>query len=313
MWLIPMLWGGAFLTGATALREISADTVSFLRFAITIVVGVPIFHAAIRTTLRGLSADRSMRTARWSAVLVLAATGGVLYHVVFYAGLARTEAPIASVVIAMNPLFTAIGSAVVFRSNRPGVALFTGLVVAFIGVCALAADKAGGHESSSLVARIVEGWGTGEWLCLVAAFAWTVYALCLQRFRATLLAELPSAGLTMLVYLVTTLALAPVVVVRGGVAEIAAMSGTAWLCMLYIGILSTVVAYTLYNVVLDRIGAARTAQLTYAVPALTTGLALLLVPSFEPTWRTWLGLACVTLGLVIADGRVARRIGAAFR
>lgn len=117
----------------------------------------------------------------------------------------------------------------------------------------------------------------------------------------------------MLVYLVTTLALAPVVVVRGGVAEIAAMSGTAWLCMLYIGVLSTVVAYTLYNVVLDRIGAARTAQLTYAVPALTTGLALLLVPSFEPTWRTWLGLACVTLGLVIADGRVARRIGAAFR
>ncbi|MDZ4756135.1 MAG: EamA family transporter [Phycisphaerae bacterium] len=134
----------------------------------------------------------------------------------------------------------------------------------------------------------------------------TAYALLLQRFRASVLAGLPSAGVTLLTYGLTAALLLPIVTLSGGIGEIPGMNAVEWFCILYIGVVSTVVAYTIYNIVVDRIGAARTSQLTYAVPALTTLLSFFLLSSFAPTWRAAIGVGVVTVGLVIADGRAAR-------
>ncbi len=309
MWIIPCLWAGAFLTGAAALQRLSADTVSFLRFAVTVVFGLVLLWRPIRATLAA-----RLTSAQWGAILLLATFGGVLYHVAFYYGLARSAPPIASVVIAMNPILTTIAAAIVMRHRRPTAILFIGLAFAFAGVLALAADKtrAIGAADASMWERILSGWGEGETFCLIAACAWSVYALLLQRFREGVLAGLPSAGVTYLTYAVTAAMLLPVVIATGGVAEIPTMDTREWGCVLYIGVLSTVVAYTMYNVVLDRIGAARTSQLTYVVPALTTLLTVVLLHTFEPTWRTALGIVLVTTGLVVSDGRFARAFLARF-
>jgi len=160
MWIIPCLWAGAFLTGATALERLSADTLSFLRFAVTMVVGVPLLWRPLRATL---GAMRTSPTARrqWQALLVLAIVGGVLSHVAFNYGLARTEAPVASVLIALNPIFTTIAATLLARTQRPTIALFVGLILAFAGVLALAADKAlaDGDGRLGFIETIWKSWG----------------------------------------------------------------------------------------------------------------------------------------------------------
>lgn len=307
MWIVPILWAGAFLTGSSALGRLSADTVSFLRFAVT-VLGGAIF---LRRPTLALVAARPSRQA-WGALVLLALVGGVAYHVLFYLGLARSEPPIASVVIATNPMLTALGAAIFLRDRRPTAALFVGLVLAFSGAVLLAGDHAGRADTDlPFLARIARGWGTGETLCLAASFAWAIYAVLLQRFRSGILRPYPSAGVTFVVYTMTAVVLLPVVLLSGGAEEIPTMNTREWGCMIYLGLISTVLAYTMYNAAIDRVGSARVSQVTYAVPTLTTLLSILF-RGFHPTAITWCGLAIVTVGLIVSDGRAIRALRAKF-
>lgn len=306
--MVPCLWAGAFLTGSAALVRLSPETVSFLRFAVTIVAGAAVLRRPLIATIR---ARPDLK--QWGAMLLLALLGGVTYHIVFYAGLARTQPPIASVVIATNPILTALGAALVFRHHRPARSLWIGLACAFVGVILLAMDKpidlaSRSAPATSFLGRLAGGWGLGETLCLVASLAWAAFAILMQRFRSGLLSPFPGAGVTVLVYALTAILLLPIVILTGGIAEIAVMTIGDWGCMLYLGVVATVIAYTLYNAGLDRVGSARVSQVTYAVPALTTILSLWFVASFDPTASTWSGLALVTIGLLVSDGRAVHAI-----
>lgn len=309
MWLVPMLWAGAFLTGSAALKQLSPGMVSFLRFAVTVAGGSVVLGRPGLAVLRACPKPRA-----WAALLTLAIFGGLLYHVVFYAGLAATQPPVASVVIATNPILTTLGAAIFLRTRRPTLGLFVGLAFAFSGVVLLAADKPmAGDAEAGFLARIVAGWGRGETLCLVASASWAIFAVLLQHFRTTALAGLPSAGVTYIVYVLTTILLLPCLFFPGAASSLAAMTLPGWGCMLYLGVGSTVIAYTLYNAALDRVGSARVSQITYAVPALTTLLSLWLVPDFHPGWRTWCGLGLVTIGLVVSEGRLLAKARERFR
>lgn len=299
LWLVPVLWSGAFLTGDRALRALSPATVSFARFAIAAVVAAPILGPSLRGALRqGVSA------AAWRAIALLCAVGGVLYHLLFYAGLSRSTGPVASVIIAMIPIFTALGSALFLRDRRVGLAQLAGVALAFAGVCSLASDKPG--LAGGLAFRLAHSWGAGESLCLLAAAAWSAYVLLLQHLRAGPLRALPGGAVTLLHYALTALGTLPFALADGGLRALAAADGTTWLCLAYVGVASTVAAYTLYNAALDRVGSARVAQVAYLVPALTTGLSWMLHRDAHFTARTALGLSLVALGLLTADGALAR-------
>lgn len=309
MWIVPILWSGAFLTGASALLRLSADTVSFLRFAITVAGGALVLHRPVRQALHAGITARG-----WGAIAILALSGGVLYHVLFYLGLARSHAPIASVVIATNPMLTALGCAIFLRDRRPTASLFIGLVLAFVGAVFLAADHADASgvtgASSPFLSRVIGGWGLGESLCLGASFSWAIFAVLMQRFRTGVLSGLPSAGVTFLVYSLTAAILLPITVATGGIREIPTMTAKEWGCMLYLGLIATVIAYTLYNAAIDRVGSARVSQVTYAVPTLTTLLSVLL-NGYVPGSAAIGGLVLVTIGLIVSDGRAIAALRAA--
>lgn len=312
MWVVPMLWAGAFLTGASALERLSSDTVSFARFAITVIGGACVLHRPILTLLRAKPSR-----AAWGAMTLLALTGGVVYHILFYLGLARSEAPVASVVIATNPILTALGCAIFLRDRKPTRALFVGLGLAFLGAVLLAADRGRVDPSNpsdlagglSLVSRILRGWGIGETLCLLASISWAIFAVLLQRFRSGVLAPFPSAGVTFAVYAITALILLPVTIASGGIMELVDASPREWGCLVYLGLIATVVAYTMYNAAIDRVGSARVSQVTYAVPTFTTLLSAALF-GFRPGASGIAGLVIVTLGLIVSDGRVVQALRA---
>lgn len=304
MWVVPILWGGAFLTGASALKRLSPDTVTFLRFAITVAGASIVLHAPILAFLRARPTSR-----QWLAITLLALFGGVAYHVAFYAGLKETQPPVASVVIATNPILTTLGAAIFLRDRRPTPSIFVGLALAFAGVFLLAMDKPlPDADSLGFFNRLARGWGRGETLCLVASCCWAVFAVLMQHFRGSVLKSLPGPGVTVAVYAVTTLLMLPIVVATGGIRAIPSMRASDWGCMLYLGLVATVIAYTLYNAAIDRVGSARVSQVTYAVPALTTLLTLAFDSAFQPSWVTWIGLAVVTAGLVVSDGRLVGAI-----
>ncbi len=305
MWLVPCLWAGAFLTGSSALLRLSADTVSFLRFAVTIVGGAIV----LRRPIRELVASRPSIRA-WGAIALLAVVGGVTYHLLFYLGLARSQPPIASVVIATNPMLTALGCAIFLRDRRPTASLFVGLSLAFGGAVCLAADQPDklGHDAPFL-ARMFDGWGAGETFCLAASLAWATFAVLMQRLRGGVLRGLPSAGVTYCVYAMSAMLVLPIVAISGDVREISTMNAREWSCMLYIGLIATVIAYTMYNAAIDRVGSARVSQVTYAVPSLTTILSIVFA-GYVPGRSAIAGLLLVTVGLIVSDGRVVSAIRA---
>jgi drug/metabolite transporter (DMT)-like permease len=192
------------------------------------------------------------------------------------------------------------------KDRKPTASLFFGLALAFAGALLLAADK-------PIKATDSTGWGLGETLCLSASLSWAASTVLLQHFRSTVLRGLPSAGLTYLGYAVTALLLLPIALAQGAAEQLPRVSVNACGCLAYIGLMSTVLAYTLFNAGVDRAGSARASHVTYAVPALTTLLSLGLLPEFHPTYRTWVGLLLVTLGLVISEGSLVSALRARTR
>jgi drug/metabolite transporter (DMT)-like permease len=252
MWLVPALWAGAFLTGASALRDLSPTLVAFLRFAITVVGGAALFGRPAWAVLRARPGARA-----WLAIGVLSLTSGVVYHLLFYTGLARTPAPVAAIIIATNPIFTTLGVALFLKGRMPTLRLISGLLLAFAGAVSLSAEKQ----------SVGAGVGLGEALCLGASVTWAAASVLLEHFRSTVLKGLPSAGVTYLGYTATAALLLPLAIAQGALHQLPTVSVGAWVCLAYIGLISTVLAYTLFNAGVDRAGSARASNVASAVPA----------------------------------------------
>jgi drug/metabolite transporter (DMT)-like permease len=225
----------------------------------------PFAFNALRLTLSALAlgvADRLERRGRpapptpWLAVIGLGLLTSLLYQVLFVEGIARTSATHTGFLIASGPLWTAL-IARALGVERPGPRAWLALAVAFVGTC--------------LVASAREGAGAtlrGNLLLLLAMIAWALGTVLsrpvLSTFPATRLAflftcvALPGHWLLALPHVRTALA---------------GLGLAGWSAVAYSGLLSTGIAYSLWNQSVLRIGPARTSALNNLVPLIALTLA----------------------------------------
>ena len=232
---------------------------------------------------RRLSAFRMPRNT-WERV-ALAGFCVAVYNLTFFAGVKLAGVAVGTAVaIGSGPIWAGALQSIFFRQT-PKRAWWVGTMLAVVGGCLMVipAENTAGANSS------IDAFGIA--LCLTAGLSYACYTLISQRR----VSEAPPPTVTLWVFSVAAAIAAPVAFMVSGPFS-AALPG--WAVLIYLGLVSTGVAYLLFSYALQRISGATGVTLALAEPVTAFALAVLVLRE-QPTPMAFLGLAFVLGGLVL--------------
>ena len=272
---VVVLWTGfVVLSRLATVTSFMPLDLAFVRFAVAGLAILPV--AAIRGTTE-------LRRAGWLKAFVLAATAGLGFTLISF--IAFTKAPAAHGAALMPgalPLWTAILATLVLGEALGRLKLI-GLACIVGGIAATA-----GH---SMIAATPQQL-TGDAMFIAASMTWAVFTIAARAWKVPPMdATVAIFGLSAAIYCPMYLMLA-----ESGLGQV------PWRDLIiqgvFQGILSTVVSIPLYTRALAAIGPAATTMITASVPAAVTLTAIPLLGEI-PSALTWLGIALVSVGIVM--------------
>lgn len=286
--LVAACWGGTFIAGRILAQAMPHLLAATGRFAI----------AAVALLLLAWKREGGLPRLSRSQLLATAALGlsGIfLYNVCFFGALARMPAGRTALFIALNPIVTALASALLLR-ERLGTSRWLGIALAFLGAAVVITrgDPLGAaHDLGQAV-------GLGELLMLGAISAWAAY---------TLLGRTVMKGLTPIAATTWAVLWGLGFLACGALFELpsfdtARLTPQLVLAMAYLGIFGTVLGFVWYNEGVRAIGPSRTAIFNNLVPVFGVFFAAVLLG--EPVLVSMVVGGALVLGGVMLTNRPRR-------
>jgi drug/metabolite transporter (DMT)-like permease len=251
-------WGAMFPIAADALKRIDPFSLTAIRYGVATLVFL---------TLLRLIEGNVHAHGRHRELAVLGAIGFAGFNLLTYVGLEHTHPQNAALIVALQPLITALGLWLTTR-QIPTRHTFVAMGLALLGVF-LVITK--GHPAS-----IASGDGAlGELLVLIGCACWIGYTLA-----------------------------ATAVAVAIGQADVpgAADLGAVWWQTLYIFAIGAVVAVLAWNEGVRRIGPANAALFLNLVPIISFAIAIS-IQGYDPNGWELAGAALTIAALVYANLR----------
>jgi drug/metabolite transporter (DMT)-like permease len=275
--VMTTIWAVNFSVAKFAVTEIGPRAFTGLRVALAAIVLLAI-SAVVRAPL---PSRRDVLT-----LLVIGVVGHAVYQVLFIEGLARTRAGNAALIVAATPAFIAMVSrwrGIETLRRRA----FAGIGLSIVGVAAVVL----GSATSRLGAASL----FGTLLIFGATLCWTTFTIGLQPF---------AAGIHPLTLATTTIVggVVPLLIFSGpALLEVdwPAVSGAAWLALLYASVLSMVVAYLFWFRGVRVIGPTRTAVYANVQPLIALLVAWATLGEVPTAWQA-MGAATIISGVLIA-------------
>jgi drug/metabolite transporter (DMT)-like permease len=255
----------------------------------------PFLFNAVRLSLSALAlgiidrierGDRPKTRVAWTTVLWYGLLSSLIYQVLFLWGMNATTASNTALIIASGPLWAAVFSAL-YRLEKPTARSNISLAIAFTGTLLVTASGSVGERDTA--AGPNELWGNLAILASMMTFAWTTV------ISKPILEVVPATRLAFLSVLVSLPGHWILATPFLGFTE-PARPGLLGFSLFYSGVLSTGVAYALWNRSVRTIGPARTATFSYLVPVVALAVAWSFLDE-NPTGLQMIGGALVILGL----------------
>ena len=286
MKIVPSLtaalaWGVMFPIAASAITRVDPFTLTAVRYG----VAALIFLVLLKAIEGNLSA-----VGRHRELFVLGSLGFAGFNLLTYVGLEHTHPQNAALIVALQPLITAIGLWLTTR-QVPTRHTFAAMAVALLGVF-LVITK--GHPST-----IAHGDGAlGELLVLIGCACWIVYTLGARRFADY--SPLRYTAISATYGTLTIFAVTAIVALTGGLRFDA--GGALWWQTLYIILIGAVVAVLAWNEGVRRIGPANGALFLNLVPIISFAIAIT-IQGYDPNGWELAGAALTIGALVYANLR----------
>lgn len=283
--VVVLLWSSTFVITKAAFTEVSPLGIIFSRFLIMLALAFAVLAA------RGHGERRTIERGDLGRFVLAGLSGYTLYQLGFTLGLDHTSPFSSSLLIAMVPLFTVLILAIM--GERTPLQGWVGVGVALVGVVIFLLDKrdAGG------------GTLIGDLLSIGAGICFAIYGIV----NRPLVAKYPAATYTAWTLLAGAVPLLLVSLPATLEQDWRAVSGAAWLSIVYLAILPVYVAYMLWNYAIARRGVAKATTFSLLVPIAAGVLSVVFMGEpFGPL--KLLGAALVLAGLVIV--RLPRLPGA---
>jgi len=282
LWLLSLLWGGAFFFAGVAVKELPPLTCVLVRVALAAMTLLPIFLSL------GFAVPRLL--ADWLPFFGMALLNNVLPFAFIFAGQTLITVGLSSIINAMTPLITVIVMAA-FQAERLTIQRCVGVALGAAGVAILH-----GFDGA------IDGPQTlGMGLCFAGALSYGFAALWGRRY----LAGIPPLMSATCQLICSTLVMLPVVALTDRPWTLNAPSQATLLALLALAVLGTAVAYLVFFHILVRAGASNVMLVTLLIPVTAVLLGNLCLG--EPLRsRDMAGAIVIAIGLLFIDGRALR-------
>lgn len=273
---VIVIWGLNFVVMKIGLQSLSPMMLGALRFA---AASLPFVLFVGRPTMP------------WRYVVAYGLAQGVGQFGLLFLGLhLGMTAGMASVVMQTQAFFTLLMAAALL-GERAHPLQWLGLSVAFVGLLMIAGAHGEGARQMTLAGFV---------LTLGAAFMWAVSNLVARKAaQAGAYEPFPFIVWSSLVPIVPFLLLSAAVDGSASMAvQLAGLDGRALFAVLYLALLATLLAYSLWTRLLQRHPAGRVTPFSLLVPVVGLVAAMTLLGE-TPTPLQWAGTAMVLAGMVV--------------
>ena len=218
-------------------------------------------------------------------------TGGALYFVLQNIALKLTLLSDVVIVIAVNPLLTAILAAIFLKEEHFSWKVLLGSMVAFAGVA---------------VVTLRDGfvWGDGllgNLLAFLAALSWAVYCIFLKRVQG----RRSTLDITRKVMLYGTLCALPVMFLEPRTPVSTLLRTDILFNMLFLALICSMAAFFIWNLVIKKIGAIRSSNYLYLDPIVSIIIGVIVLNE-RVGMIAVVGCALVLLGVIIVEKTSAK-------
>jgi drug/metabolite transporter (DMT)-like permease len=273
--LVSLCWGGTFIATRIAAQTFGPFTGASIRYSIALVFLLPMAWKQNRQLF-------SIKGGQLPLLILLGFSGIFAYNYFFFRGLKTVPASRGALLVALNPIFVLLMSAVVYK-ERITLKKITGIIISLIGVIVVI--------SRGQVTSLMSGLETGDLFMLGCPLTWAIYTLTgkpvlkhTTPLQASAWASL--IGLIMLLLLATQESFPAVIPVH------------TWWALAYLGIAGTVIAFVWYYDGIKKIGPMKTAIFTNLVPVFAVLLSVIILHE-KVSWYTWSGGILVIGGVIL--------------
>lgn len=250
--LANLFWAGNFIVGHFVVTEISALQLTTFRWALGLVLLIPLAIVIERPDWRAALRE-------WPRHLLLALLGPLAFNLLNYEALRFTTAINVALIGALSPALIAVLAALIAR-DRLRASAIGGIALSLFGVLLILTRGDPGTLFGA-------GVNVGELLMLAAVVCWGFYTV-LGRRNGT-----PPITATAIQAALTVLMLSPFLAASGVTWS---MSAEATWGLVFIVVFPTVAAFVLWNTAVKDVGAARSGVFLNLLPVFTAAIGLAL-------------------------------------
>jgi drug/metabolite transporter (DMT)-like permease len=286
--LVVAIWGGSFVSTKVLINHnLGPVEIYIYRFVLAYLMVLAICHKKIMAN-------------NWRdelLFLVCGLCGSSIYFIAENNAVNYTRVSDVSMITTLSPLLTTLLIGALYKNERPGRWTYISSVIAFIGVgCIVFKD---GFSSFTDTNSDALSTITGDLLALGAAFSWAIYAVVLRKLNVTYSAKFVTRK-TFFYGLITAL---PFWAISSE--PISPMSNLlsveVIVNLLFLGMLCSVLAYTIWSGVMNTLGAITTNNYLYVQPICTMIIAAILFDNDPITFMGCFGAALIIGGLWFGD------------
>jgi drug/metabolite transporter (DMT)-like permease len=284
--LTAVFWGGTFIAGRALAGRVAPFSAAFLRFAV----------ASAFLLLFLLKADGRIPRIQKKQVLpifILGLTGVCAYNFFFFKGLERIEAGRAAVIIANNPVFIALFSALLFKERLTRLQLL-GILLSVSGAMLVVLR-------GNVALLWAGGFGQGELFIFGCVLSWVTFSLV----GKSVLTTIPPLTAIFFSAVAGSAMLFGPAVAEGLLADISRYSPVDWLSIFYLGFFGTAAGFVWYYDGIKAIGPTNAGLFINFVPISAIVMAFFLLG--EPlTASLFIGTLLVVTGVFFSNKHAGR-------
>jgi drug/metabolite transporter (DMT)-like permease len=281
------LWGLAWPVGRVLVTGLPPISIAVLRYAIV----VPVLFTILWFKKTRLSIRR-----QWTInLVVMGLLSTTLYQAFFLYGVTYAAASDDSLVIGVGPVLIAVLASFVLNEPLTRTKVL-GLLSGLAGIAVISLLSPNTNVPNRLL---------GVTLVFGGATAYALYTVLLRRFVATNRANNTEGALSSLSILAWISLFGWIFLIPFSLFEAPwtyNWSGTSWLGILYLALLSTVVGYFFYVEGVSKIGASRAAIFSNLVPVFGVISSILLLGEHASPWHG-VSFLLILAGVVLVNRR----------
>ena len=253
--LTALLWSTNFIIGRAVRDDVSPAALNFLRWAIALLILVPI-------TLRDLQAHRATLMRHWKLIALLGFTGIAAFQTLGYVALTTTTALNTILLLALAPLAIVAVSWLALGERVTRVQAL-GLGISLVGAAVLIL-----HGDPATLAEM--RFNAGDLWMLLAVVLWAVYSVLLRRRPA----EVPPLALHTMSVAAGTLWMLPAFGWQAMHGSALPSSLAVWMAVGFIAVFSSALAHGLWVRGVAKIGPNRAGVFIHLIPVFGAVLAI---------------------------------------